>query len=463
MSILSRMKRVSGVTSFRPRMFRHALSYDAVILGLYFIALFPGRPTYDLEIITDMMQNGESAATWSPLYFRVVQILTLNGQFLGLVSFVGLITLYFSFRFMVSCFGFSVDLERKVRAVVVTLPIFGFFGLTVNHDVFAVSGILLITGLLFRTSFDLSMRRDGLNILVSVFLCSMSWLGIASFLGFVFALFFRRHFRMVFASTLMLTLSVLGSAFILNVDAGPSNRWLPILGDLKCIAQDPDSSISQSQWVALSKLASKDDWLEPASCVIADFAPDAAEKNIGANPLESLKLWGELTLANQKLVAEAHLQRAAVAIPPFFSSPPPNTYSSDYLRPIGTGVPANLFQFSEFLNTSRDTGRFESPPKFVKPLEIGFINAAFLFNRMSSFWGWGGLWISLAFFLQLLLFRTLRVTSYFPLLFSHLLLLVASPGPISRYVFGSVLFGLTWSAAAFFSLSERRSPNAIGE
>jgi hypothetical protein len=289
-----------------------------------------------------MMQSGESAATWSPIYFRLVQLLTFNGQFLGLVSFVGLITLYFSLRVMVSCFGFSVDLERKVRAVVVTLPIFGFFGLTVNHDVFAVSGILLITGLLFRIPFDLSMRHDGFIILVSVFLCSMSWLGIASFLGFVCALFFRRHFGMVFASITMLTLSVLGSAFILNVDAGPSNRWLPILGDLKCIAQDPESSISQSQWVALSKLASREDWLEPASCVIADFAPDAAEMNIGANPLESLKLWGELTFANQKLVAEAHLQRAAVAIPPFFSSPPPNTYSSDYLRPIGSGVPANF-------------------------------------------------------------------------------------------------------------------------
>ena len=250
------------LTSFRRRLFRRSLSYDFAILVLYFLALFPGRPTYDLEIITDMMQSGESAATWSPLYFRLVQLLTFNGQFLSVVSFVGLITLYFSFRVMVSCFGFSADLERKVRAVVVTLPIFGFFGLTVNHDVFAVSGILLVTGLLFRTSFDLSMRRDGLIILVSVFLCSMSWLGIASFLGFVFALFFRRHFRMVFASTLMLTLSVLGSAFVLNVDAGPSNRWLPILGDLKCIAQDPDSSISQSQWVALSKLASKDDWLE---------------------------------------------------------------------------------------------------------------------------------------------------------------------------------------------------------
>ena len=456
------MNWVSLLNSFKPRFFRRSLSYDFVILGLYFIALFPGRPTYDLEIITEMMQSGESAATWSPLYFRLVQLLTLNGLLLSLISFVGLITLYFSFRVMVSCFGFSADLERKVRAVVITLPIFGFFGLTVNHDVFAVSGILLITGLLFRTSFDLTMRRDGLIILVSVLLCSMSWLGIASFLGFVCALFFRRHFKMVFASTMLLTLSVLGSVLILNVDAGPSNRWLPIVGDLKCIAQDPDSSISHSQWVALSKLASKDDWLDPTSCVIADFAPDAAELNIGANPLESLKLWVELTLANQKLVAEAHLQRAAVAMPPFFSAPPPNTYSLNYLRPIGSGAPANLFQFSEFLNTSRDTGKFEPPPKFVKPLEIGFINAAFLFNRMSSFWGWGGLWISLAFFLQFLLFKNFRITSYFPLLFSHLLLLVASPGPISRYVFGSVLFGLTWSVAALFALGERRSPNTIG-
>jgi hypothetical protein len=462
MTILTRVKRVSEGTSFRLHIFRRATSYDLIILGIYYIALFPGRPTYDLEIITDMMQIGESAATWSPLYFRLVQVLTLNGQFLGLVSFVGLFTLYFSFKFMLSCFSFSSGLERRVRAIVVTLPIFGFFGLTVNHDVFAVSGILLLTGLLIQSPFNLSMRRDGFIILGSVFLCSMSWLGIASFLGFVCALFFRRHFAMAFASTMILTLSVIGSAIALNVDAGPSNRWLPILGDLKCIAQDADSSITQSQWKDLSELASKEDWLAPASCVIADFAPDAAEQNIGASPADSLKLWAELTLANQKVVAEAHLQRAAVALPPFFSSPPPNTYSSDYLLPVGSDVPANLFQFSEFLNTSRDVGRFESPPKFVKPLEIIFINAAFLFNRTSSFWGWGGLWITVAFFLQLLLFRNLRFTSYFPLLFSHLLLLVASPGPISRYVFGSILFGLAWSVAALFAVSERKAPNAVG-
>lgn len=461
-TILLSVKRASEVTSFRFRPVRRASCYDLIILGIYYIALFPGRPTYDLEIITDMMQIGKSAATWSPLYFRLAQVITFNGHFLGLFSLVGLFTLYFSFKFMVSCFGFSSDLEHRVRAIVVTLPIFGFFGLTVNHDVFAVSGILLLTGLLIRTPFDLSVRHDGVIILASVFLCSMSWLGIASFLGFVCALFFRRHFAMVLASTMMLALSVIGSAIVLNVDPGPSNRWLPILGDLKCIAQDADSSITQSQWIVLSKLASKEDWLTPASCVIADFAPDAAEQNIGANPAESLKLWAELTLANQKLVAEAHLQRAAVALPPFFSSPPPNTYSSDYLLPIGSDVPANLFQFSEFLNTSRDVGRFEPPPKFVKPFEIILINTAFLFNRTSSFWGWGGLWITFAFFLQFLLFRNLRFTAYFPLLFSHLLLLVASPGPISRYVFGSILFGLAWSVAALFAAGDRKAPTAVG-
>lgn len=42
------------------------------ILFFYFIALFPGRPSYDAVLITDMMKNGESAATWSATYFRLL-------------------------------------------------------------------------------------------------------------------------------------------------------------------------------------------------------------------------------------------------------------------------------------------------------------------------------------------------------------------------------------------------------
>jgi hypothetical protein len=424
------------------------------ILLFYFVALFPGRPSYDLGLITEMMKNGESAATWSATYFRIIQLLTFNGEVLSVASATGLIVFYFSFHFLISALPFNNRTQIITRRVVVALPIFAIFALTVNHDVFAVSGIFLLVGLLVKNE---PLNKKYLFMLIFAgFLTSMSWLGIAAFLGFIFSLLIKRRYKEVILSFLLITTLVIGSLLILNVDPGPSNRLLPIVGDLKCVAQDPDSIITQAQWDALILLAPKNEWLDPASCVIADFAPDTAEKNISINPLKSIKLWAQLLITNQKIVVEAHLQRASVALPPLFSAPPPNTYSTDFLSPIGQGVPANLFQFSEFLSTGRHTGQYESSPNLLKPIEIIVLTVAHLFNRTSYFWGWGGLWLLLSYFFFPFIFKKRNLHALNPLLFTHILMLLASPGPVSRYVYASIITGITISVGILVVLFEKR-------
>lgn len=429
--------------------------YDPIILLVYFIGLFPGRPSHDGEFMTDLMKQGESAATWSPLYFRLLQVLTFNGRILAVASVFGLLSLYLSLRFLISTLDFSAEVKFRTRIVIISLPLFGFFGLTVNHDVFAISGILILTGLLFEGSGTLPTKSYNRLIALAAILCSMSWLGIASFIGFLFSLLLKKRIRLATVSAMSMLVFFLSCAAFLQVDAGPSNRWLPMVGDVKCVVQDPDSTVSEDQWDYLITLAPKSEWLSTASCEIADWAPDTAEKIFGKNPGKSLRTWLELTKSNQKIVIEAHLQRAAVALPPFFSAPAPNTYSTNFLAPVGAGLPANLFQFSEFLNTARDTGRYEKSPSIFKPLEVTLISYAYLFNRASSFWGWGGLWILVAISLQVFYLKRPKFLAFLPLLFSHLLLLIASPGPISRYVFGSILVGLVFLIATVLSQFKR--------
>ena len=425
------------------------------ILFFYFIALFPGRPSYDAVLITDMMKNGESAATWSATYFRLMQVLTFNGNILSVASATGMVVFYFSFLFLVTALPFSNRIQLITRRVVVALPVFSIFALTVNHDVFAVSGTFLLVGLLIKNK---PLKNTNLVMLIFAgFLTSMSWLGIAAFLGFIFSILIKRRYKEAILSFIMITTFVVGSLLILNVDPGPSNRWLPVVGDLKCVAQDPDSEITQAQWDSLILLAPKNEWLDPASCVIADFAPDAAEKNISINPLKSIKLWAQLLITNQKTMVEAHLQRASVALPPLFSAPPPNPFSTDYLNPIGQGVPANLFQFSEFLSTGRHTGQYESTPNFLKPIEIITLTAAHLFNRTAYFWGWGGLWLLLCYFFFPFIFKKRNLHALNPLLFTHILMLFASPGPISRYVYASIITGIAISVGMLVVLFEKRN------
>jgi hypothetical protein len=426
---------------------------EIFILLFYFIALFPGRPSYDVGLITEMMKNGESAATWSATYFRLMQLLTFNGNILSVASAIGMVVFYFSFLFLMQALPFSNRIQIMTRRVVVALPIFSIFALTVNHDVFAVSGTFLLVGLLIKNK---PLKKKYLVILIFAgFLTSMSWLGIAAFLGFIFSIIIKRRYKEAILSFTLITAFVLGSLLILNVDPGPSNRWLPIVGDLKCVAQDPDSKITQAQWDSLILLAPKNEWLDPASCVIADFAPDVAEKNISINPLKSIKLCAQLLMTNQKTIVEAHLQRASVALPPLFSAPPPNPFSTDYLSPIGQGVPANLFQFSEFLSTGRHTGQYESSPNFLKPIEIIILTVAHLFNRTSYFWGWGGLWLLLSYFFFPFIFKKRNLHALNPLLFTHILMLLASPGPVSRYVYASIITGITISVGMLVVLFEK--------
>ena len=428
---------------------------EVCILFFYFIALFPGRPSYDLVLITEMMKNGQSAATWSATYFRLMQLLTFDGRVLSVASATGLVIFYLCFHYMMAALPFCNRTQILTRRIVVALPIFGIFALTVNHDVFAVSGTFLLVGLLLKNS--PTVKKDFLILILAGFLTSMSWLGIAAFFGYTFSILIKRKFKEVALSISLMFILVLGSLLILNVDPGPSNRWLPVVGDLKCVAQDPDSKITQAQWDSLILLAPKSEWIDPKSCVIADWAPDAAEKNVSINPLTSIKLWAQLLLTNQKTIVEAHLQRASVAIPPFFSAPPPNSLSTDYLKPIGEGVPANLFQFSEFLSTGRHTGQYESSPSIFKPLEIMTLTIAHLFNRTSYFWGWGGLWLLLSYLIFPFISKKRNLLALNPLLFTHILMLLVSPGPISRYVFGSIILGITICVGLFLVLLEKHN------
>ena len=56
-------------TAMRRLLSKVQLKYlcDPIIILFYFIGLFPVRPSYDSELLTDLIKEGESAAIWSPL------------------------------------------------------------------------------------------------------------------------------------------------------------------------------------------------------------------------------------------------------------------------------------------------------------------------------------------------------------------------------------------------------------
>ena len=62
---------------------------------VYFYGLFPGRIYRDSASLIELMRAGQSSDQWSALYFRYLQILTVNGRFLFIAAAVNLLFLTF--------------------------------------------------------------------------------------------------------------------------------------------------------------------------------------------------------------------------------------------------------------------------------------------------------------------------------------------------------------------------------
>jgi hypothetical protein len=226
-----------------------------------------------------------------------------------------------------------------------------------------------------------------------------------------------------------------------------------LLGDVKCIAQHPDAKITQQQWEALDKFAQESEWRSPTSCWIADnayFALSEASKK----PREFILLWAKLASQNPQISIMAHIQRASVALPPIFFSPPPNMIENNYAIPIGSGPKDDLQRYSELFKTSVD----DAPSKksrlpFQSPFEYFVLFFTFIFNQHSAIWGWAGLWLATIFIfgtkISGLKVKDLSL-SLSPLITMHLAMVLVAPAPNPRYLMATILVGISFSLAIIF-------------
>jgi len=219
-----------------------------------------------------------------------------------------------------------------------------------------------------------------------------------------------------------------------------------VLGDMKCIAQHPDAVISENQWNELTKLGSIELWKEPKSCWLADYSYFALE-SASVNSGKTLSLWKELFIQNPQISIVSRIQRASVALPPIFFSPPPNMIEMNYSLPVGLGTQDDLQKFSELFKTSVDSKYFQNKELPVQSaLESLLLFVALIFNQNSQIWGWAGLWISIALIFGrrlTKLSRTQFVLALLPLIFTHVVIVLASPAPNPRYLMSSTLLGIT--------------------
>lgn len=417
-------------------------------ISFYAIALFPGRIYRDSTSLLELMRVGESSDQWTALYFRYLQVTTINGKFLFLNAVIGLLILTFSFYWFMN----SLEITRKafftITFVIIASPFIGVFGMTVGHDTTTASGVLLLVGTLIRLKKFQNTKMQPAIVSIAILLCFTSFLGFTAILGFALALGLTKR-KILSAVIISLTILVFffGSSILRVQNAGEDLRLTSLLGDIKCIAQHQDANISNEQWVSINQLAPESDWKAQTSCWLADYAYFALGE-ASKNPTGTTKLWAELVAQNPQISIMAHIQRSSVALPPIFFSPPPNMIENNYAVPIGDGTADDLQKFSELFKTSVD----DAPSKEMRlplqgPFEYLALFMTFIFNQHSSFWGWAGLWLVA---ICILGRRNTGLTRrnlwlfMMPLTSMHLAMFFVSPAPNPRYLMATTIIGIAF-------------------
>lgn len=440
----------------------------AVVFILSFIiygyALFPGRIYRDSVNLIELMLNGKSIDTWSASYFRLLQVLSNNGSNISLASFSMAAIFYASLYVLINNLGLNKRVQLYSSIFLVFSPFVGVFAFTVGHDNFTTSASFLYLTLLCKKQKQFT-KIDYAIVFFASFLASTSGLGVILTFGFCLAMLIKKFsIASILSVATAFTFFFAGST-LFNVER--SNLELSLmnmLGDIKCIAQHKNANISKAQWNQLGKIGNEQDWLEPKTCVIADYSFFALE-NASKEKNSTIKLWINLVAQNPQIALQARIQRTSVALPPLFFRNPPNMFDTSYKNPVGLNAMNDLQIFPDLFKTSVDLQSTSQKKLFGQIIfERLVLFPTFLFNQRSDIWGWGGLWLSILAFSFLYRKRgdvTSRALVLLPNLFLHLGVVCFAPSPSPRYVFSSILLGIFFTLVFIFEKIYKNSEASI--
>ena len=435
---------------------------EVAVFSLWYLAMFPGRLGFDNSEAIRMIQRGESTDLWSATFFWYLKIVTFWGESIILASFISYLLLSFSLKYFILGLPGDIRILRKSYLLVLATPIVSVFGLTVSHDAFQVSGILLLVGYHLRQQAGFAQSEK--KSLFLVFLAYASLMTthfglIIIFLDLIFKVFQKFKIAVVLAVliSLLFTLSSFG---ITKHDPSARTTWL--VADLKCVAQHSQARLSDSDWNFLQTIAPKQEWTTPLSCTTVD-EPVGSLKNRNKEAMhlsiDFAESYLKIALKNPAIVGMAHIQRSRGALPPPFFQGPDNQVELDPSVPIGQGTNIALQNSFEMLHPSVDEPSVDLDLTILKPLQLVAQALTFTVNQASWFWGWGGLWLwpLIYFFLSRIRVQSViaRFKALSPLFLLHFLLVAVGPAPLPRYVMAAVIMGLSATTCIFIEWLEK--------
>jgi hypothetical protein len=441
---------------------RTFLNKPLVVWGMsiffYWVSLFPARFGADTNSLIILLENDQSTAHWTALYFRTFQVITFDGRIIWLGSLICLLILALSLENMLRAVARNEIVLKRARLIIALTPFFGVFGMTLDHQLFTTVGFINCLAYCFNRRIEILPSTSRQYFLYKYIWLSLSFLFLQmTFQGMLISCIF---FFLILARTKALLLSILVALFSITsatvfqvstekseVSAAISDlRMVPFLGDIKCVVQHPRVKLTDLESQVLAKVGGLENWQNPTSCIVADnafFALHGSSKY----QKEIIRTWLSLATRYPQLVLIAHIQRSSMALPPPFFRGQPNMVPTNDLEPAGIQLSVELHQWSELFKTSIDNVRLkENRPQVVRFLEPLPLLLAFLFNQNSQLWGWGGLWLLISLIILILRRKEnsppSELITLVPLFLLSLFLFVMSPASACRYVMPQILFGL---------------------
>ena len=351
-------------------------------------------------------------------------------------------------------------MQNQVYIFILLTPLYGVFGLTVSHDVTVTSGILILIGIRIRKYRRISVLNNHqtfyyLCVIILLMTSKSSYLIIMCIL---ISLILEKQF----ARAGILVTSILLIYFLSSIGITPISRTLqyePFLADLKCIAQHPESRISEKDWKFLEIYAPQKVWKNPIKCSSMDYATASFPMNYSTDYAKFLTDYAKIAYKNPAIVIMTHIQRSNQALPPPFFQIPNNQVDLNTDNPIGLNSNIALQQGPEVLHPSIDEPSMKIDKGSLKLLESLALLPAFIINQASWFWGWGGLWLWPIFIILALKILKIRkfktmLSIFYPIVIMHLTLFIIGPDPLPRYVMSTIFCGVISSILGLFKLKE---------
>jgi hypothetical protein len=436
--------------------FKAALVSISVI---WYLALFPGRLGFDYSESIRIMQSGESTDWWTASFWWFLKLTSFNGTTIMVSSAVSLLILGYALFYLSESVVSTRMSNRKALIVFFCSPLYGGFGLNVSHDVFIAAGILLFTGFHIRNLINKNLvtNSDLMAILVGGLLLITTHYGPFIIAMNVFLLLLKRFYKFGFLLLGLSTFAFFVSGF--GVTQVPKyGLVIPIIGDIKCVAQHPQAEISRSEWAELSAIAPKSEWKNQTTCAHVDVAFEAMPSLVLADVTLTpnlIKTYLGIAGRNSAIVAMAHIQRASIVLPPPFFDGPQNQVILDPDVPIGLGTNTALQSYAGVLHPSIDEPSVAEKISLLKILEVPAQGLIFIINQASWFWGWGGLWLWPITIYALVYLKRHYSGSLFPFFSSTLVLiglLLIFSIPLPRYVMSMIILGNVLTLIMIFDL-----------